>query len=180
MQAIQVPTANGIHDIKLIGDNDEERLFIKQLAEAGTLSCVSNQVGDSILFRAISVQPEISSYTSTKGDISRYNFNVRQNQSENFDLTFKSGGVALPLVQFEQIKLQIKHSKSAPAIVELTVGTGLVISVIDNNVLSVSLTAAQTKLLTCESYYYDVLMVKPSSNKYYLEGKVTVKLTVTR
>jgi hypothetical protein len=41
MQALRVLTANGIHDIKLIGENEQERLFIKQLAEAGTLSCVS-------------------------------------------------------------------------------------------------------------------------------------------
>jgi hypothetical protein len=37
-------TANGIHDIKLIGENEQERLFIKQLAEAGTLSCVSGEL----------------------------------------------------------------------------------------------------------------------------------------
>jgi hypothetical protein len=41
MQALRVLTANGIHDIKLIGENEQERLFIKQLAEAGTLSVVS-------------------------------------------------------------------------------------------------------------------------------------------
>jgi hypothetical protein len=30
MQALRVLTANGIHDIKLIGENEQERLFIKQ------------------------------------------------------------------------------------------------------------------------------------------------------
>jgi hypothetical protein len=54
MQALRVLTANGIHDIKLIGENEQERLFIKQLAEAGTLSCVSVKL-PTVLFRPISV-----------------------------------------------------------------------------------------------------------------------------
>jgi hypothetical protein len=56
MQALRVLTANGIHDIKLIGENEQERLFIKQLAEAGTLSCVSYRL--TVLFRPISVMSE--------------------------------------------------------------------------------------------------------------------------
>jgi hypothetical protein len=59
MQALRVLTANGIHDIKLIGENEQERLFIKQL-EAGTLSCVSGEVADSVLFRPISVMSEVA------------------------------------------------------------------------------------------------------------------------
>jgi hypothetical protein len=53
MQALRVLTANGIHDIKLIGEN--ERLFHKTASRAGTLSCVSGEVADSVLFRPISV-----------------------------------------------------------------------------------------------------------------------------
>jgi hypothetical protein len=84
------------------------------------------------------------------------------------------------LTQFTTITLQIKHSKSAPAIIELSVGNGLVISGVGSNILSVAITATQARLLDCETYYYDVLMSKPASNVYYLEGKVTVKQTVTR
>jgi hypothetical protein len=88
MQALRVLTANGIHDIKLIGENEQERLFIKQLAEAGTLSCVSGEVADSVLFRPISVMSEVSSYVSTKNSIGKYDFIVRQNQDFITDLKF--------------------------------------------------------------------------------------------
>lgn len=180
MQAIKVPTANGIDDIKLIGENDLERQFIKQLAEAGTLSCISREVADSVLFRPISVTPELSSYASTKNTIGKYDFIVRQNENHNVDLKFSTDAVPLDLNQYSAIKLQVKHSKSAPPIIELVLGSGLTISGVNSNVLKVSMTAAQTKLLTCENYYYDVLTAKPTSNVYYLEGKITVKNTGTR
>lgn len=180
MQVEKVPTANGIDDIKLIGENELERQFIKQLAEAGTLSCISREVADSVMFRPISVTPELSSYVSTKNSIGKYDFIVRQNETHNVDLKFSTADGPLDLTQYSAIKLQIKHSKSAAAIVELSVGSGLVISGADSNILKVSMTAAQTKLLTCESYYYDVLTATPTSNLYYLEGKITVKNTATR
>ena len=180
MQAIRIETANGIHDIKLIGETPEERAFIKQLAEAGTLTCLNKEVGDAVLFRAISVASEMSSYTSTKGTIGKYDFTIRQNENHNFDLTFNKDAVAINLTQFDAIKLQVKHSKSAPAIIELAIGTGLTISGIDNNILSVAITADQARSLTNDIYYYDVLMSTPTSNAYYLEGKVTVKQTATR
>lgn len=180
MQIVRVPTTNGIDDIKLIGESELESQFIKQLAEAGTLSCMSKQVGDTVMFRPISVSSDISTYVSTKGTIGKYDFVIRQNENQNFDLTFNKEGVAIDLTQFEAIKLQIKHSKSAPAIIELSVGSGLVISGAESNVLSVAITAPQAKLLDCQTYYYDVLMSKPTSNVYYLEGKVTVKQTATR
>jgi len=176
----RVSTANSIHDIKLIGENDLERQFIKQLAEAGTLSCQNRQVSDSVLFRPISVASEISSYTSTKGNIAQYNFEVIQNQNYAVDFPFEINGSPLDLTDFLAIKLQVKHSKSAPAIVELSIGSGLEISGDDFNILKVTMTAAQTKLLTCETYYYDVLTTKIDSNKYYLEGKITTKTTSTR
>jgi hypothetical protein len=37
------------------------------------------------------------------------------------------------------------------------------------------MTANQTKLLTCETYYYDVLTATPTANIYYLQGKITIK-----
>jgi hypothetical protein len=41
------------------------------------------------------------------------------------------------------------------------------------------MTANQTKLLTCETYYYDVLTATPTAI-YYLQGKITIKNTGTR
>jgi hypothetical protein len=180
MQVVKVPTANSIDDIKLIGESELERQFIKQLAEAGTLSCMSREVSDSVLFRPISVTDETSSYTSTRNNIPKYNFIIIQNENYNVDYGFNTADGPLDLTYFSEIKMQVKHSKSAPAIVELSLGAGLGISGDDPNVLTVAMTAEQTKLLTCESYYYDVLMVTPTSNEYYLEGKITVKNTGTR
>lgn len=175
----RVSTANSIHDIKLIGENDLERQFIKQLAEAGTLSCQNRQVSDSVLFRPISVASEISSHTSASS-IARYNFDVVQNTTHTTDLVFENNGAALDLSVFTAIKLQIKHSKSAPAIVELSLGSGLEVSGVDSNILKVTMAAAQTKMLTCETYYYDVLTANATTNKYFLEGKITTKTTATR
>ena len=176
----RVPTTNSIDDIKFIGENDLERQFIQQLAESGTLSCVTRQVGDSILFRPISVSSELSSYTSSNKSISQYNFEIRQNQDFTVDISFKKDGSILDLSQFLGIKLQVKHSKSAPAIIELNLNSGLAVSIADTSVLKIAITAEQSKLLTCESYYYDILMSKQTSNVYYLEGKITVKNTGTR
>lgn len=176
----KIVTTNSIHDIKLIGENDLERQFIKQLSEAGTLSCQNRQVSDSVLFRPISVASEISSHTSAGSNIARYNFEVFQNTTHIIDLVFDRVGLALDLSTFLEIKLQVKHSKSAPAIVELSLGSGLAVSGVGSNVLKVTMTAAQTKLLTCESYYYDVLTATADTNKYYLEGKITTKTTATR
>lgn len=180
MKAERVVTANGIDDIKLIGETDLENLFIKQLAEAGTLSCTSRQVGDSIIFRPISVMPEMSTYSSSNSGIGKYNFEIRQNANHNVDLRFDKDTTPIDLTTFTEIKLQVKHSKSAHAIIELSIGSGLEISGDDLNILKVSFAATQTKLLTCESYYYDILMVTPTSNTYYLEGIITVKKTATR
>lgn len=176
----KIVTVNSIHDIKLIGENDLERQFIKQLAEAGTLSCQNRQVADSVLFRPISVASEISSHTSGGSNIARYNFEVIQNSTHIIDLVFDKNGISLDLSIFSAIKLQVKHSKSAPAIVELLLGSGLAVSGLNSNVLTVTMTDAQTKLLTCETYYYDVLTATPFFNKYYLEGKITTKTTATR
>jgi len=180
MKVERIITANGIDDIKLIGESDVDRLFIKQLAESGTLSCVSRNVGDTVLFRPISVMSDISSYSSTKNSIGKYDFILRQNESHSFELKFNTNQVPIDLIQYPTIKLQIKKSKSSSALVELSLGSGLTISGVDDNVLIVNFTAAQTKLLSCENYYYDVLMSKPSQNIYYIEGIVTVKKSATR
>jgi hypothetical protein len=180
MQVVKVPTANGIDDIKIIGENETERLFIKQLAEAGTLSCMSYEVSDSVLFRAISASSDSSFYESTINTIAKYNFSIRQNQNFNNDLIFNTDSGPLDLRQYPAIKMQIKHSKSAPAIVELSIGNGLEIIGEDYNTLAISMTADQTKILTYENYYYDILTATPTSNLYPIEGKITIKNTATR
>jgi hypothetical protein len=180
MKAERVITTNGIDDIKLIGETESERLFIKQLAESGTLSCLNAQVGDTVSFRPISVMPDISSFNSTRNSIGKVDFTVRQNQQYDIDFTFKKDDEPIALTDYTAIKLQVKRNKSSSAIIELSLGNGLVISGDDSNILKTSFTAAQTKTLSCQTYYYDVLMVKPTSNTYYIEGTITVKATGTR
>lgn len=180
MKVERVPTANGIHDIKLIGETELERQFIKQLAEAGTLSCLNKEVGDTALFRPISVMSDISSFTSSRNSIGKVDFTVRQNQQYDIDFTLIKDTVPIDLTQYTAIKLQVKRSKSSAAIVELSIGNGLTVSGDDDNVLSTHFTKEQTKTLSCQTYYYDILMSKPSSNVYYIEGTITVKLTTTR
>jgi hypothetical protein len=181
MQIQRVLTANGIDDIKLISETELERQFIKQLAEAGTLSCINRQVSDTILFRPISVSAELSSYVSTADrSIGKYDFTLRQNQNHNFDLNFNTDEVPLDLTDFNAIKLQVKLRKGSAPLFSLSIGSGLEISGVDSNVLKVNIAATQTALLSCENYYYDILMSKPTSNVYYLEGQITVKQSATR
>lgn len=178
MQVERVPTANGVDDIKLIGETELERQFIKQLAEAGTLSCINRNVSESVVFRAISVMEEFSSYSSKK-TIGKYNFSLRQNESHSFDLSFNSDDLPIDLRQYPTIKLQVKKSKTSSPIIQLDLTAGLQISGPDHNVLKVAFTSSQTKLLACETYNYDVLMSKPNQNVYYLEGLITVKKSIT-
>jgi hypothetical protein len=84
---------------------------------------------------------EVSSYVSTKNSIGKYDFIVRQNQDFITDLKFDKKLVPLDLTQYSIIKLQVKHSKSAPAIVELSLGSGLEIIGADSNILKVAMTA---------------------------------------
>lgn len=180
MQVVRITTTNGIDDIKLIGETEQERLFIKQLAEAGTLSCLNRDVADSVLFRPISVTQEMSTYASAKNSIGKYDFMVVQNETHLVELKFSADGSPLDLTMYQAIKLQVKTHKSAPAVFELALGNGLVVSGEDANILKVTFSAEQTKSLNCESYYYDVLMSTPTANVYYLEGKITIKKTATR
>lgn len=181
MQIQRVLTANGIDDIKLIGETELERQFIKQLAEAGTLSCMNRHVSDTIIFRAISVSEELSTYVSTADrTIGKYDFTLRQNQNHAFELNFDKDATPLDLTQFTAIKLQVKLHKGGSALFSLSLGTGLAIIGDDDNILKVEITAAQTALMSCESYYYDILMSKPTSSVYYVEGKITVKQSATR
>lgn len=180
MKIQRIPTSNGIDDIRLSGETELDDLFIKQLAEAGTLCCLNRHVSGNVVFRPISVMPEISSVVSSKNSIGKYDFLIRQNESHTFDLSFKSNDVPIDLTQYTEIKLQVKKQKGSSSIIQLSVGNGLVVSGPSHNVLKVSMSANQTKLLSCEAYYYDVLLSKPGLNIYYVEGVITVKRSTTR
>lgn len=176
----RIPTANGIDDIKIIGQNDAEKAFIKQLAEAGTLSTMNRTVGDSVTYRAISTTPNFGpgSYTS---DISlgKYNFTLIQNQPWIRNLTFsKPISGPIDLTVFADIKLQVKNRKGGSVIFEVSLGSGLAILGDDNNTLEIQFTGDQTNLLCQDEYYYDILFSQP--NTYYVEGKIKVKHTGTR
>jgi hypothetical protein len=181
MRIIKVATPNGIDDIKIIGETEQERLFIKQLAEAGTLTSLSREVGDSIVFRAISVSSELGTgyYSSTK-NIGKYDFAIRQNENHLVDLKFDKQDGPIDLTDYAGIKLQVKLRKGSAAIFEVSIGAGLEVAGIDNNILKVAFSAAQTILLDCDTYYYDVLLQKTISNVYYLEGKISVIKSTTR
>lgn len=180
MKIIKIATSNGIDDIKIIGETEQERLFIKQLAEAGTLTCLSRHVAESITFRPISVSsPGSGSYSSAK-TIGTYNFQVRQNENHLVDLKFETApDEPLDLSTFTEIKLQLKLRKTSQPVLTLSVGSGLTVTGDDSNILGVAFSAAQTKSLTSDQYYYDILMSTPSSNVYYLEGKINVLKSVT-
>jgi hypothetical protein len=180
MQILRVPTANGIDDIKLLGETEIERLFIKQLAEAGTLSCMSRQVADSVVFRPISVTSEISTYTSTKNSLVKFNFTVVQNADYTVDLSLISNGVPFNLAVFASIKLAVKNRKESSAIFEITVGSGLTVTGANSNILRIDFSKTQTAKLCESEYYYDILMTKGSSNQYYVEGVIATKQTGTR
>jgi hypothetical protein len=181
MKAERLPTANGIDDIKLIGENDLERQFIKQLAEAGTLSCQNRQVSDTVLFRPISVVPDLSSVVSSdKKSIGKYDFTIRQNEGFVRDFAFERNGAPMDLSIYTEIKTEIKYSKSAAAIISLSLGSGLAVSGSDSNILKMTIPAAQTKLLNRELYYYDIMFSTPTTTIYFQEGKITVKNTGTR
>lgn len=53
MQVVRITSSQGLDNIKLIGENDLELLFIQQLASAGTLSCISRSVNADIIFKPI-------------------------------------------------------------------------------------------------------------------------------
>ncbi|MBC5835815.1 hypothetical protein G6N05_05395 [Flavobacterium sp. F372] len=182
MRVVAVPTTNGIDDIKLIAETDSEAVFIRQLAEAGTLSSLSTSASSSVVFRAISVQstPTVNDNLISRGKVGKYDFSVRQNESHAVGMTFIKADVPLDLTAYTAIKLQVKSSKHSSAILTLDLTAGLAISGDDNNVLNISMTANQTKELCNETYYYDILFTGTSTNIYYIEGKITVKKSVTR
>lgn len=183
MRIIRIPTSAGIDDIKIIGETDIERQFIKQLAEAGSLSSISRMVADSVVFRVISTGSENSGHYSSGAKIGRFDFEVIQNQETVYDLTFNSltePATPIDLTQYTAIKLQVKRKKGESAIVELSLGSGLSVIGEDFNKLHIAFTAEQTSKLCLDSYCYDVLMAKPGANVYYVEGTINPRKTGTR
>ncbi len=184
MKVQRTENASGIDDIKLIAEDASERTFLRQLAEAGTLSALNGNAVSSLNFRAISVASMTSNSYTSESSIPKYNFDLRQNESKALDLTFNTHNSdpaePLNLTQFEKIKLQIKPTKGSPALISLTVGSGLTIIGVDSNVLSIVIRPELTAILNLQEYYYDIMFSTPGSNKYYLEGKIKVSKTVTR
>lgn len=178
----RIPTASGIDDIKIIGQTDAEKAFVRQLTEAGTLSCMNRTASDSVLFRAISTTDSFGS-SSLNSDIqlAKYNFGVIQNMTCVRNLKFSkpvSGPVDLTI--YTQIKLQVKNRKGGSVIFEVYLGSGLQVIGDDSNILEIIFSKDQTKLLCHDEYYYDILMTQASVNDYYVEGKIKVKQTGTR
>lgn len=181
MQFQRIPNSSGIDDLKLIGETDDERTFIRQLAECGTLSSTTSSASSSVVFRAISLAYSAATDGSllSRGKIGKLDFTIRQNANFLIDLSFSSATLPIDLSTYTAIKLQVKTAKSSGAIVTLTLGSGLTVSGDDSNVLSIAFTPAMTKLLTNNQYYYDLMMTKPNSNDYFVEGKINVDRTVT-
>lgn len=181
MQFQRIPNSSGIDDLKLIGETDDERTFIRQLAECGTLSSTTTSASTSVVFRAISLvyQPSTNANLLSRGKIGKLDFTIRQNANFYIDLKFNSQTLPINLNTYSAIKLQVKISKSSGALVTLSLGSGLAVSGPDNNVLSVAFTPAMTQVLCDNQYYYDLLMTKPNSNDYFVEGKINVERTVT-
>lgn len=186
MRVQRIPNTNGIDDIKFIADDDSDKTFLRQLAEAGTLSALNGNAVSSLSFRAISVvsmSGASNNYTSTNS-IARYNFDVRQNELKAFDLTFNNSltdpATPIDLSAFSAIRIQIKPTKGSPALITLSLGAGLTISGESLNVLSVVIMPAQTAIMNLPEYYYDVMFASPEANEYHLEGKIKVLKTATR
>jgi hypothetical protein len=171
----------GIDDIKLIGENDAERSFIQQLAEAGTLISTTTMSSGIATFRAMPISMLTNDSTLlNRGKVGQVNFNVRQNQDYIFGLRFVSNDLPMVLNDFTAIKMQIKNNKSSSAIITLSVGSGLEITGDDDNILQITLTSAQTALLCNQEYYHDILFETGTGAKmYYIEGLIKVDRSVT-
>jgi hypothetical protein len=115
---------------------------------------------------------EVSSYVSTKNSIGKYDFIVRQNQIFITDLKFdkKLGYSPLDLTILHH-KTTSKTASQHQLLLSYHWSSGLEIIGADSNILKVAMTINQTKPLTCETYYYDVLTATPTANIYYLKAK---------
>lgn len=179
----RITTSGGIDDCKLIAETEDERMYLKQLAEAGTMVSRSNNASSSITFRPFSSSNSVGNLIPTlisTGKIGKLDLTLRQNQNFTIDLKFISAAAPMDLTVYTAIKLQIKDKKGGTAIISLSLGAGLTVSGPDNNVLSIVLTPAQTELLCRDEYTHDILMETANSKTYYVEGKIMIERTGTR
>lgn len=181
MQIVRIPNPNGVDDIKIISESDSDRILIKQLAEAGTLSNISRGVSDSVIFRAISINDgNYASAASLRKKIGKFDFEVRQNENEVLNMTFTADNVPLDLTLYTQIKLQVKSSKGGAPLLTLSLGSGLTVTGSESNLLNIVFSAQQTLSLKNDSYYYDIMLSTPETNIYYVEGKISPLKSTTR
>ncbi|WP_417365904.1 hypothetical protein [Flavobacterium beibuense] len=183
MQVQTIAASFGLEDIKLTAQNEQERNLLIALANAGTLTCITTEVGKSVVFRAQSIMEEdyVSSSVSNSSSIGTYNFEMRQNEYHFFTLNFSAnGGDLMDLSIYESILLQVKKHKHGTPIISLDLESGLELNPEQTSQLKVLFSADQTEKLTLQQYYYDVLFKNQTENKYYLEGEIIIKQSVTR
>lgn len=185
MQVQRIANPAGIDDVKLIAETESEKVFLRQLAETGTLVSRSSNASSSLLLRALSVSNPAGDSLGTlisRGEIGKLDFTLRQNQNFSIVLKFKNRttGDPLDLSVYDAIKLQLVDRRSGDPIVSLSLGNGLAVSGDDNDSLVIAVTPEQSVLLTKEDYNYDVLMVQGTSKTYYLQGIVLIERTGTR
>lgn len=177
----RITNPSGIDDIKLIGETDAEKSFIRQLAEAGMLSTVSHLSSGTVVFRALPISSLTNQNTLlSRGKIGKLDFTLRQNANFAIDLKFISDSLPMALSDYTVIKLQLKTSKGAGVVLTLSLGSGLTITGDDDNILSVQFLPAQTTLLCNQEYYYDLMLsTAAGTNTYFVEGKIKIDRTVT-
>lgn len=176
----RITNPSGIDDIKLIGETDAEKSFVKQLAEAGTLTAVSNLSSGTVTFRALPISSANQNTLLSRGKIGKLDFTLRQNANFAVDLKFISESLPMALSDYTVIKLQLKNHKGAGAVLTLSLGSGLTVTGDDNNILSVKFLPVQTAQLCNQEYYYDLMLsTAAGTNTYFVEGKIKIDRTVT-
>lgn len=180
MRVERIATLNGINDFRLISESEDDAFYIRQIASAGTLTCISGSASSDAVFRAISVNASSSPRVISRGEIGKYNFHVRQNQSEQISLSFVRNEIPMDLSLYSNIKIQIKPERESGAVIELTLQSGLSVSGDSNNMLNINLTALQTAVLCRQQYFYDVLFENGALKNYMLEGVIFINKTTTR
>lgn len=101
------------------------------------------------------------------------------NQKSTFDVTFavKDEGVAINLTGYT-VDAKLKPEYSAPDSQSVTFTTAIANAVAGT--ISMSLSPAQTTLLTLPRYYYDMTITSNSGFKTrVVEGKITISKGIT-
>lgn len=185
MQVQRITNPAGIDDIKLIAETESDKVLLRQLAETGTLVSRSSNASSSLVFRALAVSNPSGDSLNTlvsRGAIGKLDLTLRQNQNFTIVLKFKNQTTGLPLdlTTYDAIRLQLRDRRNSAAVVSLAIATGLTISGVDNDSLTIAVSPTQSVLLTKDDYDYDILMVNGDTNTYYVEGIVKIERTGTR